>query len=96
MPTIESVRATGLVVTDDELIVSLIDGRQLSVPLVWFPRLLHATPSERADFRWIGDGLGIHWTQLDEDLSVAGLLHGTKAPAVSPAGSNKSSNEGIS
>jgi Protein of unknown function (DUF2442) len=61
-------------ISDDELTVSLADGRRTSVPLVWFPRLLHATPDERRDFELLGNGEGIHWPELDEDLSVAGLL----------------------
>lgn len=65
--------------TDDELCVALTDGRKLSVPLVWFPRLLAATPSQRADWRFIGGGEGIRWESLDEDLSVRGLLRGERA-----------------
>lgn len=62
--------------TDDELRVSLTDGRTLSVPLAWFPRLAHASASERADCELLGDGEGIHWPQVDADISVAGLLAG--------------------
>jgi hypothetical protein len=65
--------------TDDELRVALDDGRKLSVPLVWFPSLLTATPSQRADWRLIGGGEGIRWESLDEDLSVRGLLRGERA-----------------
>lgn len=65
--------------TDDELHVALTDGRKLSVPLVWFPRLLAATSSQRADWRLIGGGEGIRWESLDEDLSVRGLLRGERA-----------------
>ena len=65
--------------TDDELRVVLTDGRKLSVPLVWFPRLLAATPAQRADWRLIGGGEGIRWESLDEDLSVRGLLRGERA-----------------
>lgn len=67
-------------VTDDELIVGLIDGRTISVPLVWFPRLLHATAQQRSNFELLGDGDGIHWQDIDEDISVAGLLRGVRAP----------------
>lgn len=74
-PLAESVR-----VTDDELIVALVDGRTISVPLVWFPRLLHATPEQRANVELLGDGEGMHWPDVDEDLSVAGLLRGVRAP----------------
>ena len=73
-------RAVEVSVTDDELRVVLADGRALSVPLAWFPRLLHATSSERQRFELLGDGEGIHWPDVDEDLSVAGLLRGTPAP----------------
>lgn len=65
--------------TDDELIVALSEGRTLSVPLAWFPRLLGATAAERADWRLIGSGEGIRWESLDEDLSVRGLLRGEPA-----------------
>lgn len=72
--------ATSLRFTDDELIVALEDGRTLSTPLAWFPRLLAATPEQRAQWRLIGRGEGIRWDGLDEDLSIAGLLRGGKAP----------------
>jgi hypothetical protein len=58
--------------------VAFDDGRTLSVPLVWFPRLLDATAEQRANWRLTGQGEGIHWEDLDEDLSVAGLLRGEK------------------
>ena len=73
-------RAMQVAVTDDELTVHLIDGRRVSAPLVWFPRLLHATTDQRNDWELIGEGEGIHWPQVDEDLSVAGILRGTRAP----------------
>jgi hypothetical protein len=72
--------ATDVAVSEDELIVHLLDGRTISVPLVWFPRLLHATSEQRATFELLGDGEGIHWPEIDEDISVAGLLRGVKAP----------------
>ena len=72
-------RATSAKCTDDELVVALSDGRTLSVPLAWFPRLLRATAAERADWRLIGSGEGIRWETLDEDLSVRGLLRGEPA-----------------
>jgi len=65
---------------DASLIVDLADGRTISAPLAWYPRLLHATPEQRADWRRAGGGYGIHWPQIDEDLSTEGLLRG--APAV--------------
>ena len=71
--------ATSVECTDDELIVALSDGRTLSVPLAWFPRLLSATADERAHWRLIGSGEGIRWEALDEDLSVRGLLRGEPA-----------------
>jgi hypothetical protein len=74
-------RITEVRITDDELVVDLADGRTLSVPLVWYPTLLHASQEERNDWRLIGEGEGIHWPQLDEDLSAAGLLRGIPAPA---------------
>ena len=67
-------------VTEDELKVELLDGRTISAPLAWYPRLLHATPEQRA--RWViaGGGYGIHWPEVDEDLSSEGLLRGSPAP----------------
>ncbi len=69
-------RATAVVCSDDELRGSLSDGRWLSVPIVWFPRLAHASASERASYELLGDGEGIHWPSVDEDISVAGLMAG--------------------
>jgi hypothetical protein len=71
-------RASRVSCTDVELVVAFDDGRILSVPLVWFPRLLDATAEQRANWRLTGQGEGIHWEDLDEDLSVAGLLRGEK------------------
>jgi len=62
--------------TDDDLIVSLVDGRKITVPLVWFPRLAGATKEQLINYELLGDGEGIHWPEIDEDLSVAGLLQG--------------------
>lgn len=76
-------RAVAAAVSDDELSVDLADGRRLSVPLAWFPRLLHATPEQRANWKFLGDGQGLHWPDVDEDLSVAGLLRGAAAPGTS-------------
>ena len=69
--------------TEDELIVSLKDGRVLHRPLSWFPKLLHATPSQRNDFEILGDGEGVHWDSIDEDLSVKGFLQGISIEQVS-------------
>jgi len=73
------IRATSVLVSDDALIVDLADGRTVSAPLAWYPRLLHGTPAERDDYQLIGDGLGIHWPQLDEDISVEGILAGRRS-----------------
>jgi hypothetical protein len=78
--TIEIARAREVAVTGTELIVHLKDGRTVSAPLSWFPRLLQATPNQRAHLELIGDGEGIHWPDADEDLSVAGILRGVHAP----------------
>ena len=66
--------------TADSLIVDLMDGRTISVPLVWYPRLLHAAPEQRAKWELAGAGYGIHWPEIDEDLSTEGLLRGAPAP----------------
>jgi hypothetical protein len=66
--------------TEDLLIVDLLDGRTISVPLVWYPRLLAATAKQRANWRVAGGGFGIHWPDVDEDLSTEGLLRGAPAP----------------
>jgi hypothetical protein len=63
-------------VTEDSLVVDLTDGRTTSVPLAWYPRLLHAMPEERGNWRLIGEGEGIHWPDLDEDISVENILFG--------------------
>jgi hypothetical protein len=68
--------AENVTITEDTLAVDLSDGRTISVPLAWFPRLLHASPEERDNWRLIGKGQGIHWEDLDEDISVEGLLAG--------------------
>jgi len=71
------VRASRVVVSDDELKVELEDGRTVSAPIVWYPRLCHGTQAERANFE-IGP-YGIHWPDLDEDISIRGLLLGNKS-----------------
>ena len=68
--------AENVSVTEDSLIVDLDDGRTISVPQAWFPRLLHGTAEERNNWRLIGKGEGIHWPNLDEDISIEGLLFG--------------------
>jgi hypothetical protein len=74
-----------LEVSDDSLTAQLSDGRRISVPLAWYPRLLHATPEERNHWRLIGGGEGVHWPDLDEDLSAANLVLGQ------PSGESQSS-----
>jgi len=73
---IEIPKAEDVRVTESALSVDLSDGRTISVPLEWFPRLLHAKPRERNNWRLIGRGQGIHWEDIDEDISVEGLLTG--------------------
>ena len=82
--TVEA-KAQNVGVTDDTLAVDLSDGRTISVPLAWLPRLLHGTPEERSNWRFIGGGVGIHWPDLDEDVSVENLLAGK------PSGESQSS-----
>ena len=65
-----------VVVSDDSLVVDLADGRTISVPLAWYPRLLHGQPEERNHWRIIGQGEGIHWPDLDEDISAESILFG--------------------
>lgn len=66
--------------TEDTLSVDLMDGRTITVPLAWYPRLLHATPEQRNNWEKCGGGYGIHWPDIDEDLSTEGLLRGAPAP----------------
>lgn len=70
----KAVRATRVSCSADRLYVQLTDEREISVPLAWFPRLSHATPEQRDAWELIGQGVGIHWEEIDEDISVAGLL----------------------
>jgi hypothetical protein len=81
MNTVASVdpRIQDLRVTDDQIIAHLADGRVISVPLAWSWRLSEATPAQRAHFRIIGSGQGVHWPEVDEDISVEGMLHGVPA-----------------
>jgi len=66
--------------TEDDLQVTLMDGRKISVPLTWYPRLFHATREQRENWQICGGGYGIHWPDVDEDLSTEGLLRGAPAP----------------
>jgi hypothetical protein len=76
---LSAVKASEVSVTDDTLAVDLSDGRTLLVPLIWYPRLWHGTPEEREKWRLIGDGEGIHWPELDEDISIEGLILGKRS-----------------
>ena len=67
-------------VTEDTVSVDLYDGRTITVPVAWFPRLLHATSEQRSNWRVAGAGYGIHWPDIDEDLTTQGLLQGAPAP----------------
>jgi hypothetical protein len=73
---LQAAKAQLVVVTEDSLMVDLVDGRTISAPLAWYPRLLHGTPEARNKWRLIGAGEGIHWSDLDEDISVENLLAG--------------------
>lgn len=72
----QAARARQVHVNEELLTVDLVDGRSISVPLAWYPRLSHGTPTERANCRIIGGGEGIHWPDLDEDISVENMLKG--------------------
>ena len=76
-------RAVNVEVTDDEIIAHLADGRTITVPLAWSWRLADATPEQRRQYELIGDGAGIHWPAVDEDISIRGMLDGV--PARRPA-----------
>jgi hypothetical protein len=78
-------RITAVRVTEDSLTVDLLDGRTITVPLAWYPRLLHASDEERNHFRIIGGGYVIHWPDVDEHLSSQGLLAGAPAPQAATA-----------
>ena len=73
-------RVAGVSFTPDSLSVALMDGRTITVPLAWYPRLLHATAEQLNNWKIAGGGYGIHWSDLDEDLSTEGLLRGAPAP----------------
>lgn len=73
---LRTANARNITVTGNALVVDLTDGRTLSVPLAWYPRLLHGTPKERKNWRLIGDGEEMHWQDLDEDISVENIVLG--------------------
>ena len=77
--TLALARVVNVMVTDDTLSVDLEDGRTLSIPIGWYPRLAYGTPAERANFQISGAGYGIHWPDLDEDIGVEGLVLGKKS-----------------
>ena len=79
------IRVRDVSLTDDELSVALMDGRTITVPLAWYPRLANATPGQRANWETASAGNGIHWPEIDEDLSTADLLRGIPAPRGSEA-----------
>jgi len=83
MPTVlktAEVRVVNVHFTNDTISVDLMDGRTITVPLTWYPRLLKATPAQRNNWQKSGGGYGIHWPDIDEDLSTEGLLRGAPAP----------------
>jgi len=80
LTTVTNERVADVEVTEDTLSVTIMDGRTISVPLGWYPRLLHATPAQRQYWQIAGGGCGIHWPDIDEDLSAEGLFRGAPAP----------------
>ena len=77
---IQEVRVKNISVTEDTITAQLMDGRIISVPLAWSWRLSEATPKQRANWRMIGEGHGVHWPDIDEDISAEGMLYGIPAP----------------
>lgn len=82
---IKAARAQHVIVTEDALVVDLLDGRTVSVPLAWFSRLLHGTTSERNHWRLVANGEGVHWPNLDEDVSVENLIFGNPSGESQPS-----------
>ena len=74
-------RVKNVYFTEETVSVGLMDGRIITVPLVWYPRLLSATPKQRSNWEVCGGGYGIHWDDIDEDLSTEGMLRGAPAPS---------------
>ena len=83
---IQEVRIKDIAVTEDTITAQLMDGRTISVPLTWSWRLSEATPKQRANWEIIGDGHGVHWPDIDEDISAEGMLYGIPAPRPRMAG----------
>jgi len=77
---LQEARIKDIIVTEDTITAQLVDGRTISVPLAWSWRLSEATPKQRANFRIIGAGHGVHWPDIDEDISAEGMLYGIPAP----------------
>ncbi len=77
---LQEVRIKDINITEDTITAYLVDGRIVSVPLAWSWRLSEATPEQRANYEIIGDGQGIHWPEIDEDISAEGMLYGVPAP----------------
>ncbi|GJQ59506.1 MAG: DUF2442 domain-containing protein [Candidatus Scalindua sp. AMX11] len=77
---IKEVRIKDISMSEDTISANLLDGRTISVPLAWSWRLSEATPEQRADYEIIGDGMAVHWPQIDEDISAEGMLSGIPAP----------------
>jgi hypothetical protein len=71
--------AVGVTIADEKLVVALADGRSITVPLEWYPRLMHGTPKERQNWRLLGDGYAIEWPDLDEHIGIEGLLAGRRS-----------------
>jgi len=94
---IQEVRVKNISITEDTITAQLMDGRIISVPLAWSWRLSEATPKQRANWRIIGDGHGVHWPDIDEDISAEGMLYGIPAPRprISPKFSAKSEQKKI-
>ena len=88
LATETDVRAMHVAVEEARLVVDLMDGRTIAVPLAWYPRLANATPEQRSHWELAGGGYGIHWTDIDEDLSTEGLLRGARAPQALQTGFN--------
>ena len=88
LATETDVRAMHVAVEEARLVVDLMDGRTIAIPLAWYPRLANATPEQRIHWELAGGGYGIHWTDIDEDLSTEGLLRGARAPQAPQTGFN--------
>lgn len=80
LATVVDERVVSVEVTEEEIVVRLMDGRRIAAPLAWYPRLLHATDQQRQNCEIAGGGFGIHWPEIDEDLSTEGLLRGAPSP----------------